>query len=72
MTQSEIEAFFEIIKSGSISAAAQNLFVSQPALTRRIQTLENELGYSLFERKKGQKKIALTDKGTAFISVANR
>lgn len=72
MTQSEIEAFFEIIKSGSISAAAQNLFVSQPALTRRIQTLEHELGYSLFERKKGQKKITLTDKGTSFISVANR
>ena len=72
MTYSEIEAFFEIIKYGSISAAAEHLFVSQPALTRRIQTLETELGYSLFARKKGQKKIELTDQGTAFISVANR
>lgn len=72
MTYSEIEAFFEIIKYGSISAAADHLFVSQPALTRRIKTLETELGYSLFVRKKGQKKIELTDQGTAFISVANR
>lgn len=72
MTHSEIEAFFEIIKSGSISAAADNLFVTQPALTRRIQTLESELGYSLFKRKKGQKRIELTDKGQAFISVAHR
>lgn len=72
MTHSEIEAFFEIIKSGSISAAAERLFVTQPALTRRIQTLEAELGYALFKRKKGQKRIELTEKGNAFISVAHR
>ncbi len=72
MTQSEIQAFFEIVKTGSISTAAEALFVTQPALTRRIQTLEAELGYTLFERKKGQKRIVLTDKGKAFISVANR
>ena len=72
MTSSEIEAFFKIIKCGSISAAAENLFVTQPALTRRIQTLENELGYALFKRKKGQKNIELTEKGKAFISVAQR
>ena len=72
MTHSEIEAFFEIVKSGSISAAADNLFLTQPALTRRIQTLEAELGYSLFLRQKGQRKIELTEKGKAFISVAHR
>lgn len=72
MTNSEIKAFFEIIKCGSISAAADSLFVTQPALTRRIQTLETELGYSLFKRKKGQKRIELTEKGNAFISVAHR
>lgn len=51
---------------------SNNLFVTQPALTRRIQTLEAELGYTLFERKKGQKRIVLTDKGKSFISVAHR
>ena len=72
MTQSEIVAFFEIIKSGSISAASETLFVSQPALSRRIHTLESELGYSLFIRKKGQKKIELTAQGKAFVPVARR
>lgn len=72
MTHSEIQAFFEIVKTGSISAAADNLFVTQPALTRRMQILESELGYPLFKRKKGQKRIELTDQGKAFISVAHR
>ena len=70
MTTNELEAFLEIIKYGSISAASDSLFISQPALTRRIQSLEAELGYSLFKRKKGQKKIELTPQGNDFISVA--
>lgn len=72
MTNLEIEAFFEIIKAGSISSAAQNLYVTQPALSRRIKTLENELGYSLFFRKKGQRKIELTPKGEAFVPIAQK
>ena len=70
MTYLEIEAFLEIIKSGSISAAAESLFVSQPALSRRISSLEEELGYTLIQRKKGQRTIELTDKGNAFIQIA--
>lgn len=72
MTNLEIEAFFEIIKAGSISSAAQTLYVTQPALSRRIKTLENELGYSLFFRKKGQRKIELTPKGEAFVPIAQK
>ena len=70
MTYLEIEAFLEIVKSGSISAAAEALFVSQPALSRRISSLEEELGYTLIRRKKGQRTIELTDKGEAFIQIA--
>lgn len=72
MTRLEIEAFFEIIKAGSISAAAQNMYVTQPALSRRIKTLETELGYPLFSRKKGQRNIELTARGEAFISIAQK
>lgn len=72
MTHSEIQAFLTIVKTGSLSAAAEALFVTQPALTRRIQTLEAELGYTLFYRKKGQKGTVLTEKGQIFISVAHR
>lgn len=52
MTELEIEAFLAIVKSGSISAAAQELYVTQPALSRRIGALEQELGYCLMNRKK--------------------
>ncbi len=72
MTHLEIEAFFEIVKAGSISFAAQNLYVTQPALSRRIKTLESELGYSLFSRRKGQRNIELTPKGEAFVSIARK
>lgn len=72
MTHQEIEAFFEILKAGSISCAAQNLYVTQPALSRRIKTLEAELGYPLFERNKGRRNIALTKQGEAFIAVAHK
>lgn len=72
MTHLEIEAFFEIIKAGSISSAAQTLYVTQPALSRRIKTLEDELGYPLFFRKKGQRNIELTTKGEAFVSIARK
>lgn len=72
MTTLEIEAFFEIMKSGSISAAAKNLYVTQPALSRRLRTLEEELGYELFERKKGLRQIQLTKKGEAFIPIAKK
>lgn len=72
MTRLELEAFFEIIKAGSISSAAESLYVTQPALSRRIKTLEDELGYLLFSRKKGQRNIELTEKGAAFVSVAQK
>ena len=44
MTELEIEAFLAIVRTGSISAAAQKLYVTQPALSRRIHALEQELG----------------------------
>ena len=72
MTHLEIEAFFEILKGGSISCAALNLYVTQPALSRRIKTLEAELGYPLFERNKGRRNITLTKQGEAFIAVAHK
>jgi len=48
MTLSEIEAFLAVIKYGTISAASEKLFISQPALSRRIHAIEEELGYGLF------------------------
>ena len=53
MTFLEIEAFLKIAQCGSFSAAAEKLYITQPALGRRIRALEEELGYSLFIRNKG-------------------
>lgn len=57
MTKLEIAAFLAIVEHGSISATAEQIFVTQPALSRRIQALEKELGYRLFERDKGMRAI---------------
>ena len=45
MTFLEIEAFLKITETGSFSAAAEALYVTQPALGRRIRAMEEELGY---------------------------
>lgn len=72
MTELEIDAFLTIVRTGSISAAAQKLYVTQPALSRRIRALEQELGYGLMIRKKGVRSIELTAEGKAFISLAEK
>lgn len=72
MTNLEIEGFLTIVKEGSLSRAAKKLFVSQPALSRRMKALEDELGYTLVVRKKGIKNIELTEEGRAFIPVAKK
>lgn len=72
MTFLEIEAFLNIVKHGSFSAAAEKLFVTQPALGRRVRALEEELGYPLFVRAKGIRHVELTKQGQAFISLAER
>lgn len=72
MTFLEIEAFLSIVQHGSFSAAADKLYITQPALGRRIRALEEELGYSLFVRSKGVRHVQLTRQGQAFIGLAHR
>lgn len=45
-----IQAFVQVARQGSLKAAAESLALSSPALTRRIQALEQFLGTPLFER----------------------
>lgn len=72
LTQLEIEAFLNIVKYGSITKAAEVLYISQPALSRRIKSLENELQYELFIRQKGIRNVILTPQGEAFIPIAEK
>lgn len=57
MELKQIEAFLKIVEKGSFSAAAEELFVSQPTVSVRIQQLEKELEKPLFERLDGRKII---------------
>lgn len=50
MNESQLEAFYMIATEGSTTRAAEVLHISQPALSRRIQSLEEHLERTLFER----------------------
>jgi DNA-binding transcriptional LysR family regulator len=66
----ELEAFWWIAKTGSFNRAAERLYLTQPSVTARIQTLEKELGQPLFERK--PRGVRLTDAGRVLLPHAER
>jgi DNA-binding transcriptional LysR family regulator len=70
MELSEIEAFVTIHRAGGFTRAAELLHLSQPAVSRRIELLERELGVPLFERLPGG--IRLTEAGLAFLPYAQQ
>ena len=55
------EVFLSVAENLSFSKAAEELFISQPAVTKHIKELENKLNVALFERKGN--KIYLTKAG---------
>ena len=63
-----LKAFVEVARSGSFSQASSNLFLSQPAISKRIATLENQLDLKLFDRI--GKKVFLTEAGTKLLPKA--
>ena len=66
----QIEAFLAVARRGSISAAVEELVVSQPAVTARIQGLERTLGTELFVRTRSGSR--LTEAGRALLPHAER
>lgn len=50
----QLETFRAVMRSGSVSVAARTLCRTQPAVSSMIVSLENELGFKLFERNKGR------------------
>ena len=55
----------EVQKTGSITQAANNLFMSQPTLSKAIKELELLLGFAVFERS--SKGVVPTQKGQEFL-----
>mgnify|MGYP005953311257 CR=1 FL=1 len=50
MTIQQLQYVLEVTKTGSVSKAARNLYLSQPNLSNAIKKLEQELGITIFER----------------------
>jgi len=64
----QIEAFLEVARRQNLSRAAEALFVSQPTLTARLQSLEAALGEQLFVRTR--RGMRLTEAGETFLPFA--
>lgn len=70
MTLNQLKYFQAVARTMNFRAAAEELYISQPSLSRSIDTLEHELGVVLFERT--GRHIALTGSGRLFLEYTNR
>ena len=66
----QVEGFLEVARRGSVSRAAEALFITQPTLTARLHSLEHELGIELFVRT--PHGMRLTEDGRAWVPYAQR
>ena len=65
MNLNQIKYFYKICQCGSLSEAAQNLYISQPSLSSAIKSLEKEFGVILFNRTHAG--MQLTSEGKIFL-----
>ncbi|MBQ6086519.1 MAG: LysR family transcriptional regulator [Bacteroidales bacterium] len=65
-----LKVFMAVARTGSFTAAAREIGISQPAVSQNVAELEKEVGEPLFERQRGS--VRLTDTGMAFMDYASR
>jgi DNA-binding transcriptional LysR family regulator len=68
LTFTQLNAFLAVVRGGSVTAAADELVVTQPSVSSAVAALGRELGCELFERS--GRGIRLTDAGSAFVPYA--
>ncbi len=66
MNTKHFESVFELAKTRNFNRAAENLYITQPALTYQINTIEEEIGFRLFDRS--GKGAVLTPAGEQFLA----
>jgi DNA-binding transcriptional LysR family regulator len=66
----ELSAFIAVAESGSFSTAASQLYLTQPAVSKRVAALESSLGVQLFDRI--GKTISLTEAGCQLLPRARQ
>lgn len=70
MELDQLRYFLRVAERGNYTRAAEELGISQPALSRSVQKLEDELGQPVFERR--TRSVSLTDAGTLLQSRARQ
>jgi len=70
MNFNQLKAFYYTVKCGSLSAAAEALYITQPAVTKQIQQLQTAYGVKLLNRF--GKKMVPTDAGEVLFDFADK
>lgn len=65
MDTANLQAFIKVAESGSFSIAARQLFLTQPAISKRIKQLEQQFGSTLVDRR--GKRLQLTQTGRSLL-----
>ena len=68
MTIRHLQIFIAVAETGSMSAAAKRLYISQPTVSQVIAEMEEEYGVLLFERL--AKRLCITDAGSRLLGYA--
>lgn len=66
-----LKIFITVVEKGSFTEAAQVLYISQPAISKAIKNLEEDLNVTLFKRDK-RKGLLLTDIGEKVLVLARQ
>src|SRR5215467_1791936 len=66
----DLRAFVSVAQAGSVSAAARELYVTQSAVTRRLQRLETSMGTALLDRR--TRPVSLTAPGRVVLERCRR
>lgn len=70
MTLQQLKYVIQIVQSGSISMAAQTLYMTQPSLSKAVTELEKEMQITIFCR--GNRGVYLSEDGVKFLSYARQ
>lgn len=70
MNLRRIECFLAVVDHGTVTAAAPQLHMAQPALSRQLQSLESELNFKLFDNQRN--RLRLTPAGRELVPLARQ
>lgn len=70
MTLQQLKYVIMIAETGSITMAAERLFIAQPSLSKSVAELEKEMGITIFNRS--NRGVYLSEEGTKFLSYARQ